>query len=193
MINIYDFDYTIYNGDSSVDFFKFCFKRNKKVLLIVPNFIFSSILYIFKRISKEQLKSRFFSFVRYLEDVDADVELFWDKNSCKIKDFYLKQKSNSDIIISASPEFLLQPIARRIGFKLIATKVDKKTGCLLEKNCYGYEKVLRLKKLNIKGCNKFYTDSLSDLPLINFAKNAFVVHNDIVIDWETYSKNKKTK
>ena len=32
MINSYDFDKTIYDGDSSADFYKYCLKRNKKVL-----------------------------------------------------------------------------------------------------------------------------------------------------------------
>ena len=32
MINGYDFDETIYDGDSSVDFYFFCLRKNKKVL-----------------------------------------------------------------------------------------------------------------------------------------------------------------
>lgn len=30
MINAYDFDETIYDGDSSVNFYKYCLKKTKK-------------------------------------------------------------------------------------------------------------------------------------------------------------------
>ena len=60
--------------------------------------------------------------------------------------FYLDKKNNTDIIISASPEFLLKPVSKKLKFKLIATKVDKKRGLFLGKNCYGKEKVKRWKK-----------------------------------------------
>ena len=36
MINGYDFDETIYDGDSSVDFYFFCLGKNKKVLKQLP-------------------------------------------------------------------------------------------------------------------------------------------------------------
>ena len=46
MINSYDFDKTIYDCDSSVDFYLYCLKRNKKVLLSLPIQIYGLILYI---------------------------------------------------------------------------------------------------------------------------------------------------
>jgi len=35
-MNVYDFDGTIYNGDSTVDFFLFALKRKPSLLLNVP-------------------------------------------------------------------------------------------------------------------------------------------------------------
>ena len=32
---VFDFDKTIYNGDSSVDFYKFCLKKNKKLIKLI--------------------------------------------------------------------------------------------------------------------------------------------------------------
>ena len=46
MINVYDFDKTIYDGDSSIDFYKYCLKNNKKVLLQLPVQLWALILYI---------------------------------------------------------------------------------------------------------------------------------------------------
>lgn len=192
MINIYDFDDTIYDGDSSVDFFKYVLKRNKKVLLTIPSILFAFILYMLKIKEKEYFKSKFFSFVKYYENIENVVDDFWKYNDCKVKDFYKKQHKDTDIIISASPEFLLKPVSKKYEFKLIASKVSTKTG-EFEKNCYGEEKVKRLKELGYNTCNKFYSDSLSDLPLKNISKKSYIVKGNNIIKWDDYKESKKKK
>ena len=137
MINIYDFDKTIYDGDSSIDFFKYCIKINKKCLRILPKLALAIILYLLKIKEKEYLKSVFFSFIKYFSNLDKVVADFWNEHNSKIKDFYLKGRFKTDIIISASPEFLLKPVAKKYNFELIATKVDINSGKLIGKNCYG--------------------------------------------------------
>lgn len=185
-MNIYDFDNTIYEGDSSVDFFKFCLKRNKKVLLYIPSISLALILYLIKIKEKEYLKSKVFRIVRLFDNIDEIVKAFWKEHDKNIKEFYLKQKKESDIIISASPYFLLKPVSLKYGFKLIASNVDKKTGKFLDKNCYGEEKVKELNKIGINDCEKFYSDSLSDTPLSNIAKESFIVKGKELTKWEDY-------
>lgn len=185
-MNIYDFDNTIYDGDSSVDFFKFCIKKNKKCLLILPYFFLACLFYLVKIKEKEYLKSAFFRFLKYFDEIDPIVQEFWDKNTFKIKDFYLKQKKHTDIIISASPYFLLYPLTEKLNIKLIATDVEKKTGKLIGLNCYGIEKVKRLNEIDITSCNKFYSDSLSDLPVSKLAKESYIVKGNEIINWSDY-------
>ena len=36
---VYDFDGTIYDGDSSIDFFLFCLKKNIKVIFYLPKVV----------------------------------------------------------------------------------------------------------------------------------------------------------
>lgn len=192
-MNIYDFDKTIYNGDSSIDFIKYCIKVNKKILFIIPKFILIFVGYLIKIYEKEELKSSIFKAITYFDNVDELVKMFWEKNEYKLKKFYLQQKKKSDIVISASPEFLLQPIAKKYGFKLICTKVDLKTGKVIGKNCYGIEKVVRLQELGITNCNNFYSDSLSDTPLANIAKNAYIVKKEDLIKWDSYEETKLKK
>ncbi len=187
-MNIYDFDDTIYDGDSSIDFFKFCLERNKKNYARLLMIGCCYLLYMFKFITKEQLKSKFFGIVSNFEDIDKEVDIFWEKNEIKIKEFYLEKRKSTDIIISASPDFLLVPIASKLGFNLIATKVDKKTGVLLGHNCYGKEKVKRLSEMGISSCDKFYSDSLSDYPVSQLADKAFIVKRDEILDWEKYTE-----
>ncbi len=192
-MNIYDFDGTIYDGDSSRDFFKYCISINKKCLLILPKLIIMIILYCLKIIEKEKLKSVFFSFIKYFDDIDKVVIDFWNKKNYRLKDFYIKQHKADDIIISASPEFLLRPVAKKYKFELIATNVDKKTGKIIGFNCHGKEKVLRLKKIGITNCKYFYSDSYSDEPMKEIAKKAYLIRKNKIIEWDKYEPGRKEK
>lgn len=183
MINIYDFDKTIYDGDSSIDFYKYCLSKNKKCLLIIPNTLIQFVLYKCGIVSKEKFKSSFFSFIKYFDNIESEAELFWNINLKKIKKFYLENRKTTDYIISASPEFLLKPISKKLNFNLIATDIDLKTGLLKGKNCYGIEKLKRLEEHGINECNEFYSDSKSDMPLRKIAKKGYIVKKNEIILW----------
>ena len=181
-VNVYDFDGTIYDGDSSVDFFKFAIRKRWYICFNVISVSGAALLYFFKIRSKEYFKSKFFSFVKDIPDIDSFVKEFWDKKEKKIKHFYLEEHDDSDYIVSASPVFLLKEIARRLDFNLIATEVDPKTGKLESKNCYGEEKVKKIESLGIR-VEKFYSDSLADTPMSKIAKHSFMVKGDKIVPW----------
>lgn len=181
-VNVYDFDKTIYDGDSSIDFFRFALKRNKRIVRRIFPILGAGILYALKIKNKDDFKSVFFSFVQDIDAIDECVSDFWERQSGRIKKFYLKEHRDDDVIISASPEFLLTPIANKLRFNLIATEVDKKTGKLLSKNCYGEEKVRRFQKEDLE-IDTFYSDSLSDTPLAKIAKEAFIVRGEEITPW----------
>ena len=60
-MNVYDFDKTIYDGDSTVDFYFFCLKQTPKMLKYLPYQGFSFIKYLFGFIDKTHFKEKFFS------------------------------------------------------------------------------------------------------------------------------------
>jgi hypothetical protein len=73
---------------------------------------------------RNKFKEIFFqSYIPYI-NIENEVSLFWKKHKTKIKQWYLNIKRNNDLIISASPEFLLLPICTEWSVKLIATKID---------------------------------------------------------------------
>ena len=195
MINLYDFDKTIYKKDSSIDFYLYCLKKNFKIIKLLPKQIKAFLMYKKKQITKTEMKEIFFSYLQYLDNVDALVTNFWQKNIRKIKKWYQKKKHRNDIIISASPEFLLKPLKKILKVKdIIASKVDKKTGKFLSVNCYGEEKVKRLHQLykNIR-VDSAYSDSLSDMPMLNLASKKYLVKKNRLIDItenNQYSQNK---
>ena len=64
MINVYDFDKTIYQGDSTIDFYLFCLKKNISLLRYLPIQIYGFIIYIFGLREKEYFKEKFFCFLK---------------------------------------------------------------------------------------------------------------------------------
>lgn len=176
-MNVYDFDETIYDGDSSIDFYLFCIKKNPSILFrSIINQLSGTTLYSFKRITKEKYKEKYFSFLKFVSINNELLNEFWSANNKKMKDWYLNQKAPCDVIISASPEFLLRPICNRLGVSLIASKVDPSTGRFAGKNCHGQEKVKRFTELYPnETIDEFYTDSKSDYPFAALAKKAYLV------------------
>ena len=174
-INLYDFDNTIYRGDSSTDFFFFSLMKYPQIIKYFPKIIWGAILYKLKIIKKTQFKERNFSFLKSIPNIDSLVEMFWVSHECYIKDF----------IISASPEFLLKPICDKLKVAdLIASNVDKKTGKFNGLNCYGREKIKRLnKKYKNVEVNEAYSDSLSDTPMLEIADKPYLVKGNKIVDF----------
>lgn len=61
-MNAYDFDNTIYKGDSTLDFYFFCVKQTPKIVKYLPEQIRGFILYRAKKIDKTAFKVKFFLF-----------------------------------------------------------------------------------------------------------------------------------
>lgn len=194
-MNIYDFDKTIYDGDSTADFIKFCVKNYKKTLLTFIPTAWAFFLYAIGIYTKTQFKERMYRFLRYVPDIDSALCEFWSSHEKNILDYYKAQKKEDDIIISASPEFLLKPICERLGVtRLIASKVDKKTGIYTGENCWGGEKTKRLlTEYGIERCDNFYSDSFSDTPLAEIAENAYIVRRNKLTPWREYKSTTKEK
>lgn len=190
MMNVYDFDNTIYDGDSTVDFYLFCLKKYPYLLRRLPFQLHSAIKYKMGKISKTKFKEDFFCFLRLLPDTEAEVKLFWDKHESRIMEWYKKRQQADDVIISASPYFLLSEICKRLNIQnLIASMVDWKTGKFAGGNCYGEEKWKRWQEIFPEtGINEFYSDSYSDERLAKAAKRAYLVKKGRILPWQQYKK-----
>ena len=103
-----------------------------------------------------------------------------------IKRWYLENHRPDDVVISASPEFLLRPVCKRLKIPvLMASVVDKKTGLYSGENCWGEEKVRRFYERFEDGkIDSFYSDSYSDAPLAEIAEKAFIVSGEKITPWD---------
>lgn len=183
-MNIYDFDKTVYPVDSTVDFWKYCVRRWPKCLRALPGALPFGLGWKLGLCSLEAFKGRFY---RFLRDVPASaVSEYWDKNLSRIHPWYLSQKREDDVIISASPEFSVAEACRRLGVRCIASPVDRQTGRLCGKNCRAEEKVRRLKETFPDAeVEQAYSDSLSDVPMFRLAKQAFLVKKGKPYPWQS--------
>ena len=187
MANVYDFDDTIFKGDSSLLFWIFCVKKKPLLLRYLPKQIWGLARYKAKRISLTKCKEEFFCFLKGIENISDMVSLFKFKNKKRIKPWYLAQRQPNDIIITASPEFLVKELLCTGGDlpRVIGSSVDCHTGKIIGENCKGEEKVKRLRRRYPDVIiEKFYSDSYSDQPLANLANEAFIVEGNIIDKWE---------
>lgn len=190
-MQVFDFDKTIYSGDSTVDFIFWCFFHRPKTLLYIPLITYAAVrFYTFHIGTKTEFKERMYRFLKAVNG-EEDVRRFWEKRISKIKKLYHDIHRDGDVIISASPEFLLKPLEEKLHFTVIASKVDIRTGKYDGENCYHAEKVRRFRELYPNAeIEEFYSDSYSDEPLAHLAQKAYIVKGDSLKDWDL-SRHKK--
>lgn len=186
-MNVYDFDGTIYDGDSGTDFIKFIFLKRPVLITwhLIKTFQYF-ILYGLKKISFKEMKEYLFSFVTSLSQIDSFIEEFVQKHKDRIKKFYSQIRKNDDVIISASLDFYLIPLCKEIGIQhVICTKYDTKKGNMIGENCKAEEKVKRFEEIYGKDAkiDIAYGDSKSDIPMLKRAKKAYMVNGEDLVEF----------
>ena len=75
-LDLYDFDGTIYDGDSGVDLILFAIKKKPSLIFYYICSLGVVIKYLLKIIKKEEMKNRLFGFLKYFPDTDKFVKEF---------------------------------------------------------------------------------------------------------------------
>ncbi len=184
-MNVYDFDETIYDGDSTVDFVRYSMVKRPKCLICLPKIAFTGLLYVLHIVDKLTFKKTLYSYFRYIDDMDDLVKEYVEKHIMNIKKWYYDQQQEDDVVISASPLFIVKAFCDKIGIKnCMASNVDPYTGRYDGNNCWGEEKVKRFYARYPQGkIDNFYSDSYSDDPLAKLAKKAFIVKGNDIKKW----------
>lgn len=181
-MNVYDFDKTLYPRDSTAEFYRWCLRVYPAARPSLLRTLAAFALMGLRILDKTRAKQMFY---RFLRRVPADApERFWKTRLSGIHPWYLMQRRTDDVVISASPEFLLRPVADALGFILIASRVDPATGVYTGRNCSGAEKVRRfLERYPNARVEGFWSDSHSDDPMAALAERAFLVRRDVPGPW----------
>ena len=183
-MNVYDFDHTIYRGDCTIDFWRYCLEQYPKVWLTIPEACIYALAFMVRLCSRERFKENFYHFLRYVPDTSAAVDAFWNSNSSRIAGWYLEQQQRDDLVISASPDFLISEICKRLRVYYISSAVDPITGKLLGPNCRGTEKLRQFRTRYPNGIIElFYSDSQSDVDLARESQRAYLVKGENRKEW----------
>ncbi len=104
---------------------------------------------------------------------------FWREHEKKIKPFYSEIHKDDDLIISASFGFYLRPIMGKLKVNnLLCSEVDLEKG-EITRLCYRNHKARLFEENypNVK-IDKFYTDSLNDLPMMAISNECYMVKGE---------------
>jgi HAD superfamily hydrolase (TIGR01490 family) len=189
IIAFFDFDGTITNADSFLKFINFVVGNLK---FLWGFFVLAPVLVLYKFgfISNYTAKQKVFSwfFKGYSEDKFlASANEFSLNNIDKFvrpkaleKLKWHKKNGHKIVIVSASVDCWLLPWCKKNGYEIISTQIEFKkgfvTGKFLTKNCYGQEKVNRIKKkynLNDFGVIYAYGDSRGDKEMLSLGHESF--------------------
>lgn len=189
-MNVYDFDKTIFVGDSEDRFFEFMFKK-KGFRHYKVSFKIYDMMHKMHIVTKTRSRELQYQFLAKIEDLDATLEEYWAEVEQYMMPWYNDVKQDDDVIASGTPRFLLEPIMKKLGLTgLVATEMDPKTGKIDGDFAIGEFKVVNFKnQLGLDCIDKFYSDAYSDHFLAEHAKEAYVVHDDCQItEWNEYFK-----
>jgi len=180
-MNVYDFDNTIYDGESGIHMFWAYLRRKPSLIRHGPKLIRGMIDYKAHRVTIDDVVERVGGILKsFIDeaagDFAADAKEFWDMHERRIRPFYYKLHRPDDLIISAGPEQSLREICSRLGVsRYIGTVINEVTGSL-DFVCFRENKVKAFReKYPGQEIENFYTDSMNDRPLMEIARHVFLV------------------
>jgi len=184
-MNAYDFDKTIYRYDSSVRFYLWCVKRYPRIARRWGHLAVDFLRYKSKKINKHVFMEHLYKYLSDVPDVPAEVERFWDENIRHMHAWYSGTQRPDDVLLSASPLFLVKPAADRLGIANVAASPMNLETCLYEgERCHGEGKVRYFRALwGDAPIENFYSDSLSDTPMARISEHAWLVKGETLEPW----------
>ena len=176
----FDFDNTIYRGESSLDFSLYMIRTHKKILLYLPVIMANAIRYKLCLVDKEKLGAEINKYMKLIirdkREIRRLVKTFWQAHADRLDTDMLRRIGPDDLIITAGPDFLLDGIRDRLGTQnIISSEVDLDRIEILHFN-FKDNKVSRLRELygNTR-IDAFYTDSYNDRALMEISDKVFLV------------------
>ena len=181
-MNVYDFDNTLYKGESTVDFAFFMMQHNPKIYTWIPTIFWNLLMYKLCLTEKEQMQRILNEFLKVLIQDDYDItemaQAFWRKNENRLNMALIRRIRPEDVILTASPDFMMNVIGKRLGTgHILCSKVDIPTKTILYLN-YGTNKVRYFRRLyHDTPVSRFFTDSYNDQAMMDLAQRVYLVSN----------------
>lgn len=188
-IAFFDFDGTITTKDTLLEFIKFSKGTGAfymGFLKHLPSLLAFKLKLIPNQKAKEKILKHFFAGTP-LEIFNAQCHRFSKEmipsllRPAALREIQkLKEENYTLVLVSASPENWIAPWATGYGFEVMGTRLETKegklTGNIIGNNCYGDEKVCRIKeKFDPQNYTHIaaYGDSGGDKQMLALANNSY--------------------
>ena len=179
-MKVFDFDNTLYHGESSVDLALYMIRTNKKIIKYLPSIFFNLIKYKLCMVEKKKMIIAINDFLKNAmhdkDEIFNSVDGFWQKNRCKLDKKMLGRINKDDVIITAGPDFLIYGIRDLLNTdNIICSRIDADRMKVKYLN-FGDNKVKQYKKVyGDKHIDCFYTDSFNDIALMDISDKVYLV------------------
>lgn len=174
-VDIYDFDKTMVPFDSGSLFWAYCLLHYPWIIIVGPYQLFAAVMWILGMWDLRKVKGPFFSFINLIP-LEKAVKKFWDRHEKNVFDWAKKEnRERFSVVISASPDFLIDEIGKRIGFDDLICTIHDKHGNVVGNNCHDREKVRLFKeKYPDAEVISVYSDSIeNDKYIFSLGKNCY--------------------
>lgn len=179
-IDVYDFDHTLYDGDTIADLWLFAVGRHPSLLRFLPRQLWALLMAALGIWDGGKAKGVFQCYFAGIH-LEEEVAAFWqaEKTRRKLCSFLAEQPSDLPrVVASASARLVLLPVAELLTVDaIIGTEIDPATGMLIGENCRGEAKVRAIAK-HFPGftMRAMYTDDVkADGPLLKLAEERYLV------------------
>ncbi|MDR2647462.1 MAG: haloacid dehalogenase-like hydrolase [Oscillospiraceae bacterium] len=185
-MNVYDFDNTLYKGESGIALFFFYLRKRPSLLRMMPIVVQGGLKYKLGLVKIDEVARRYAKyievFLRGIQDYKADAKEFWDRYEHRLQPFYKNMQKSDDLIVSASPEQSLEEVCKRMGVsRWIGTRIDEENArltfvCFRENKAKAF-----LERYPNEQIDNLYTDSMYDTPLMELSKHVYLVRKGKLI------------
>ena len=170
-MRVFDFDGTIYDGESLFDLYLYSARHDPKVFRYIAPVLRYAVKYKLGRATLEQMEYGVGKMTEgYL------TELSRSKRVASVEQLV------DDVILTASFDLTVGEACRRLGVRnLVASEVDVGTMKVTYLN-FSTNKAKRFRELYGPDVviDEFYTDSKFDQPMIDMARHAFMVKGNTI-------------
>lgn len=181
-VGLFDFDGTLARGDSALPFILFVLRHYPRALAEFPLLAALAPGYGLGLVTKKRIKNAMLKILRHVPPSEREA-LVRDFHERVVRPRYFadglervrwhRQQGHKLIMATASVDFYMKNIARHLGFDvLVATRTAiEPVPTVMGANCYGQEKVKRLRELDLYQQTDWvnswaYSDHLSDRPIL---------------------------
>lgn len=177
---VFDFDNTLYRGESAVDFALFMIRSKRKIILWLPKIFWNLLKYKLCLVKQDDMEVQIDRFLQSClpepEDLRLLVRRFWKSHIRKLDSGIIGRIKPEDAIVTAGPAFLLLPVRKQLGTaNLLCSEVDLTRKRVLYLN-FSDHKVQRYReRFGQTPVEAFYTDSYNDRAMMQIAEKVYLV------------------